>query len=326
MPGSGTYNFIDPEAYELSIPGASVHLVLTAPGDFTACLTSTDLRNLCLLRAREELPRIASIALTRHRNIIAFPLHSDPPPIWNGVELHVGDVVFHCRGERFYQRTSGPSRWGWISLAPEYLAGYGRALSGADLLVPVTGKALRPPARATARLMRLYAQAGRFAERRADMITHPEVARSLEQDLTVALVTCLTEAEIRPAWTEKRRHASIMVRFEDALAVDPDYAWRISELCAAVGVSGLTLRACCHEFLGISARRYLILRRLNRVRRALLRADPATATVAEHARRHGFTELGRFAVIYRTVFGESPSTTLRRLRDPHFSARLAKSA
>ena len=71
---------------------------------------------------------------------------------------------------------------------------------------------------------------------------------------------------------------------------------------------------------------YLILRRLNRVRRALLRADPATATVAEHARRHGFTELGRFAVIYRTVFGESPSTTLRRLRGPHFSARLAKSA
>jgi hypothetical protein len=48
--------------------------------------------------------------------------------------------------------------------------------------------------------------------------------------------------------------------------------------------------------------------------------------VAEHARRHGFTELGRFAVVYRTVFGESPSTTLRRVRDQFFSAHGAKIA
>jgi transcriptional regulator GlxA family with amidase domain len=51
---------------------------------------------------------------------------------------------------------------------------------------------------------------------------------------------------------------------------------------------------------------------LNGARSALRRADPATASVAEIARRCQFPELGRFAVTYRTVFGEMPSSTLRK--------------
>ena len=316
MTGSGTYSFVDPQAYETSIPGASVSLLLVSSGDFKARLTRTDLHNLSLLAAREELPRIAYIALARDRNVIGFPLLSDPPPVWNAVEMHVGDIVFHGRGERFHQRTSGPTRWGWILLPPEHLTDYGRALSGSNILLPATGRLLRAPARATARLMRLHAQAGRLAERRADMIAQPEVARALEQELTEALVACLTEAGTHPAWTEKRRHANVMVRLEDAMASDPDHAWLLSELCAIVGVSEFTVRGCCHEFLGISPSRYMTLRQLDRVRRALFRVNSATATVAELARRHGFTNLDRFAAVYRSVFGEAPATTQRHLRRP----------
>jgi transcriptional regulator GlxA family with amidase domain len=35
-------------------------------------------------------------------------------------------------------------------------------------------------------------------------------------------------------------------------------------------------------------------------------------SVAEVARNHQFLEFGRFAVTYRTTFGESPSVTLQR--------------
>jgi transcriptional regulator GlxA family with amidase domain len=62
----------------------------------------------------------------------------------------------------------------------------------------------------------------------------------------------------------------------------------------------------------MSPARYLLLRRLNMARSALRRADPATAKVAEIARNCQFQEPGRFAVTYRTIFGETPSTTLRR--------------
>ena len=58
--------------------------------------------------------------------------------------------------------------------------------------------------------------------------------------------------------------------------------------------------------------RYLWLRRMNQARHALLRADPAHATVTGIATAYGFWELGRFSVAYRGLFGERPSATLSR--------------
>jgi hypothetical protein len=40
------------------------------------------------------------------------------------------------------------------------------------------------------------------------------------------------------------------------------------------------------------------------VRRALLRADPATSTVTRLATDHGFWELARFSVAHHALFGE----------------------
>jgi len=105
-----------------------------------------------------------------------------------------------------------------------------------------------------------------------------------------------------------------MIRFEDVLAAHPDRQLQMPELCAAIGVPERTLRMCCAEFLQMSPSCYARLRRLNLVRAALRRADLATEKVATIARRYGFSELGRFAAAYRTVFEEAPSATLWRTR------------
>ena len=58
--------------------------------------------------------------------------------------------------------------------------------------------------------------------------------------------------------------------------------------------------------------KYLKRHRMTQARLSLVKAEPADTTVTTVAHHWGFWELGRFAVEYRQLFGESPSTTLCR--------------
>jgi transcriptional regulator GlxA family with amidase domain len=171
---------------------------------------------------------------------------------------------------------------------------------------------LRPTPRDTARLRRLHAQACRLAETKPRILAHPEVARAIEQGLIQALVTCLTAAKVQEDGADNRHYAGIMVRFEEVLAEHLGRPLHMPELCELIGVTARTLRSCCAGFLGMSPSRYVLLRRLKRVRVALRDGSLETADVAELARGYGFTELGGFAGAYQAAFGEAPSTTLRR--------------
>ncbi len=311
MPGSGTGTFIDPNDYQASLRQARIELLVTSRGAFNARLTWATLHHLQLIRGEENLPRIAYVSLDPTLVFVGFATYPDPPMLWGGTELQPGDIIFHSRGKRFHQRTSGPCSWSMVGLTLELLEKYSGALSGKALSLPATARILRPAARDAARLRRLHAQACRLAESRPKLLSHPEVARAIEQGLIHALVRCLA-AKARDHRGAKLHYTRMMVRFEEVLAECPNRQLPLAELCALIGVSERTLRSCCAEFLGISPTRYMLLRRLKAVRIALRDADPATASVAEIARGCGFTELGRFAGTYWTVFGELPSTTLRR--------------
>jgi len=307
----GTTIFTDPSYYSASFRGARIDLVFTGPGEFKARLTWVELANLHLLRSQENLPHIAYVTPAPQRVFIAFPMHFDLPLICDGVELRSGDIVVRSRGEHMHLRTVAASDWADLSIVPEYLAKYGKILTGLDLVAPSDAGVLRPPATAAAHLRRLHAKACRLAETKPDIIMHREAARALEQDLLHALVNWLAvDAAPDPA-TAKRRH--IMARFEKVLVTLSRRPLHLPELCTAVGVSERTLRNCCITTLGMSPHRYVRLRRLNMVRTELQHCD-ASATVQDFARSHGFSELGRFAADYRVAFGEAPSVTLLRGR------------
>ena len=312
MAESGTATFANPDDYQAAVGDATVNLIVTGGGDFDARLTWLHLRRFHVLRGCENLPRIAFISLSPAQVFVSFPTSEGPPLTYRGLGLQFGDVVFHSRGERTHQRTNGESQWGIISLLPEQLAACGKALTGSKITPPLAGRVLRPSRSAAARLLRLHSKACRLAETRHQLIGNPEVARALEQELLHALVNCLTADDANGNLNTMRHHADIMVRFEDALTTHGGPQLNMPALCSAIGVPERTLRVCCTEFLGVSPIRYLLLRRLNMVRSALRRANPANASVAEIARTYQFQEPGRFAVTYRTVFGEMPSSTLRR--------------
>ena len=112
-----------------------------------------------------------------------------------------------------------------------------------------------------------------------------------------------------------RRGRMIVARFEAFRETSPSTRLCLAEICAAIGVAERTLRTACVNHLGMPPIRYLALRRMDLVRRALLQAAPSTVTVTKIASDHGFWELGRFSTTYRTLFGETPSATLNRPPD-----------
>lgn len=312
MGESGTATFANPEDYQAGIENANVNLIFTGSGDFNARLTWLNLHRLRVFRACEILPRIAFISFSPAQAFVSFPTSASTSLTYGGIGLKFGDVVFHGCGERTHQRTNAESQWGVISLPPEQLAACGQALTGSEITPPLAGHVLRSSRSGGTRLLRLHSRACRLAETRHQLIANPEVARALEQELLYALVSCLAADNADSNLKTSRHHADIMIRFEDALAAHSSPHLNVPVLCSAIGVPERTLRVCCAEFLGMSPTRYFLMRRLSMARSALQRADPATASVAEIARIHQFPELGRFAVTYRTVFGELPSTTLRR--------------
>jgi AraC-like DNA-binding protein len=87
----------------------------------------------------------------------------------------------------------------------------------------------------------------------------------------------------------------------------------VSDLVEATGVAGRTLFMHFKAVKGVSPMRYLRDARLRQVRHALLEADPE-ASVTSIATDAGFTHLGRFSMVYRRRFGESPSETLKSRR------------
>jgi AraC-like DNA-binding protein len=313
MPEGVTGRFTDPAEFQASLPEVTAELVVTGAGTFDAQLTWAKLANIDLLRAQEARARVAFMTAPGSSVMLSLAARAQTGLHWNGVELQRGDMVFHALGERFHQRLSGPCRWGMLSIGQSFFVRYGAALAGQPLPQPEAGRIVRPRQADLARLLRLYARVARLAETQPASLGHPEIVRSMEHALLHALVTCLTASDKHPAASVKPQHVCVMAGLEAMLARGywpPD----LRTLCAPLGVTERTLRACCQEFLGVSPTRYLRLRRLKLARAELQSANPATTQIGDLARRYGFAEAGRFAVTYRQIFGETPSMTLSRPR------------
>jgi transcriptional regulator GlxA family with amidase domain len=97
---------------------------------------------------------------------------------------------------------------------------------------------------------------------------------------------------------------------EAYLRAHPDVHVPVSKLCRVVGLSERGLRNAFYTVRGMSPARYMRAQRLQNVRDAM--RGNTRGTVTEIATGHGFYELGRFSMVYRAEFGESPSETLRR--------------
>lgn len=312
MPSSSVHQFTEVADYAANIRAGNIDMMAIERGAFHAKLIQVDLNSLWMQRFSETLPRVARAATSPARTIILFPTSPKPGHVWGGREMAWGSLYRVGVGQDIFQRCSALAETASMSLPIEGFTATVAAITHREVKPQSDGLTIRPPPEAMAKLQGLHAAAGAFAESAPKLLAHSATARSLEQELILAMVSCVVE----PAEEDSlalRHHQAILRGFRALIEANVGTPLYLPEICAALGVSNRTLQRCCLEQLGISPLRYLLLRRLHMVRRALAAASPAPGIITATATRYGFWELGRFSVNYRHVFGEPPSATLNRI-------------
>ena len=141
---------------------------------------------------------------------------------------------------------------------------------------------------------------------------HPNALRCMEQDLLAAFRRSLMVPLPAPRCVGRAvRQRGLQRAIEYLRAMDPGSV-TVADLCTAACVTERTLQYAFRENFGLSPLGFLHLRRYHATQRDLLAGDGESASVNEIAQRNGFYEMGRFAVRYKALFGESPSATLNR--------------
>jgi AraC-like DNA-binding protein len=317
MPWSKNLTFTDPFPCQVAIQGSDTELLPTAKGDFDAAITQVRMNRLWMQRFHINLPHVSTVKMMSGRVALGFLTDEHQPTMQHcGTEVSSNDIIVNDF-DVLHQRFGADIRYGSMSLALDELHDACQTITGRQFAQLASKHYIRPGPDPMSRLLKLHGAVGLMARTNPALLEKTEVVRALEHQLIHLMVRCLTEGAASKVTYGVRQHDLIVARFEEFLEANPDQPLYLTEICAAIGVAERTLRCACEEHLGMGPIRYLTLRRMHLVRRALLRANPSIATVTQIVTDHGFWELGRFAVQYKALFGESPSVSLRRPLDEH---------
>ena len=267
MPSSATRIFTDPDMYFAGIRNLQIDGVVTKRGEFCAEVDAH--RPASAVDASHRREPASDHEDNAERKAVGDPLQQQSPSAGDAgqrdrsiarsntnVRVEIGHTT---------SRSSEACGWGTMSLTPEDLAAISEAIIGHPLIPPSFPRWTKPPAPVVSRLLRLHEAAGHLAKTAPDILAKPEVARAIEEALVEAMILCLTEGHSDNVRNVHRHRTRVMRRLEEVLTSTPDRPLYMPQLCATVGASYTTLHDCCQEYLGMSPKRYLWLRRMHLV-------------------------------------------------------------
>jgi AraC-like DNA-binding protein len=307
MYSSSIIKTTDPDQYVALVRPVGRDLTVTGRGPFRACNTLFDLGRVYAQRGYETLARVARTDLPR--SSVLFLTEPGPSMFFNGAEIGINQIGVACAGETYFSRLTGPTRWGAVTVSRHDL--HALCETDSNLQQRLDGvTVITPPEVALTHLRSLHNYMGRLVEIAPEALNDAVLGHALEHSLMMALRQVLSTYASRTPPSMRTFRALVLVqRFRALIQTQTPGPLGVSEI--NLGASTRTLRNACQELLGVSPQQYVMLRRMQVVRRALLNGDPVADRVTDIATESGFWELGRFSVNYRHLFGESPSATLK---------------
>jgi len=306
--------FGDHDELSSLIRGAQSEFIQRSPGAFKGEFTSVFLDNGTVQFGQVGLPYLCRGAPSGNRSMFILHLKPQTDYVWKGQNLDPRSLIFLPPHTEHQDITPANSYWVLVSFDRDHLE---RALAYLHGVEPVlnsqTSRILLPqPGPFDVLRQRLKAV---HAAIRCDpsFLQVPECRQNVEESVLSALALALGSASrVRPSGYGVATRTRVIRQVEAYLSAASGESLYLADLCAVAGVGERTLRYIFQERYRMSPVRYLKLRLLHQVRRALRRADPDLNTVQSVANRCGIWHLGRFASEYKALFNEAPLETLRK--------------
>jgi len=300
-----TFRFTDIDAFRSSVRSLEVDftpLVRTISAEQTVLNLAG-----CDVNFTRSFPRIIDARLAPNCTTIGFTMDDEGAPIrFNGADRDHAVVVIGDGGAAFSSVERTERRYAGIVFRPTVEdRGWPRAA--------VNFQIFETSVAAQQRLRELVVQVLTVAPQLADSISATEASAAIRESLLAGVDAAFADV-IPSGWTtyaNSTRQFKIFKDIEEVLSSRLSKPVYSEALARQVGVSVRTLHDAVRRYRGMSLHRYLRLRRLWLVRKALL---AGTDSIKACALAFGFWHLGDFSASYRLRFGETPSETLAKAR------------
>lgn len=315
------YKCSDPDAFGSLTRSGVVEIINTKCSEFRASFTRVNLRRLWMQRGLATAPLLARVSPFPDRVALNFLLPGSSPTVRQGTVLSERDISFYGMHKASSLQWTGRTSYASASLNINDYMQAGRSLLGPDFTVNPEFEVLQPEQQAMHKLQNIHAHIMYLAVNKPETFATHAIVRAFELQFLEALFSALSGSLPRPTDT-CANHRQVIAKFLDLIEASSEIPLYLTDICENIGISARTLRFIVRKHLGIKPQQYLNDRRLHLARKSLILATKGATTVTNVATQLGFWELGRFAVNYRLMFGESPAATLRAdpraYSNPHY--------
>jgi AraC family ethanolamine operon transcriptional activator len=297
-----------------ALPGRVTAASPLRGGPFSMAVTGIDVGDV-VLRIGRNTPLLVQGEVPDDMAWVALPFRSCGALLLNGRPSIPHALAVYGAGAMHEAATHGEATWALMALRTTVLE---RLLD-----LPARSPISRPGAHGMLVCdPAAWLRAASLLQAAADVAaTDPEVfeVEEAQRALRASLLEISQELLAGPWGGERSRllrslpgRQTVVRAAEEYLRDDPRGAVTTVDLAAALGVSASRLRHAIRSTFGIGPQRYLRLRRLTLLRRALRTAGPDGPLPREAALAHGFWDLDRLACEYREIFSEDLEGLSRR--------------
>lgn len=147
-----------------------------------------------------------------------------------------------------------------------------------------------------------------FADRK---IIEEHISIKIEKLITESMLQLISEQEVcTPHFTKSEK---IVLNIKKQLFSHMDGKMSISSLAKEYNISEKSLQNAFRSLYDITPVQFIRLLKLNHVHHELVQNRSVTTSVSRAAQKWGFTHMGKFSRYYTDLFGENPSSTLKKI-------------